>query len=483
MEEDVHGDLCKYAEALYTAHQPDWVPPTDTEGVGLEDQFKNGNTNLLALMPRGTFKTSVITIAFAIQNTLHDPNIRILLDSEVFGKSKAFLAEIKGQYETNEELREVFKAIHGCYPDEGKKKDMLWSDSQLNLACRNKPRKEPTFSCAGVDVTKNGMHYDLALCDDLHSEQNITNKEQIDKVKDHWRLIYSLLDPGRPLILIGTRWHFDDLYQMILDEHRESFNIIIRKAIKDDGTALFPQRLDLKTLASIRQKQGAAHFSRQYQNEPIDDETAAFKHKDMHRKKWEEVKDLPMNWTLAIDPSYEGEYSDYAAFVLMGMDYQRNLYVRHITRQKMTYSGIINETFKLYSLYYPKQVVIETIGAQKSIMYEFVNEQKRRGTWLPLQEVKQRTISKEERIKALAPFYEFGHIYHVSECPQLDELEYELLRFPSAKHDDVADAAATCLEFLSPPNPKARQFRDRDEDDPRSPRRIAYKPRSSITGV
>ena len=484
MEEDVHGDLCKYAEALYEAHPETWTPPEDKDNTGLEDQFRNGNTNLLALMPRGTFKTSVVTIGFAIQATLHDPNVRILLDSEIFGKSKAFLAEIKGHFESNDELREVFKAIHGCYPDDGKKKDMLWSDSQLNLACRNKPRKEPTISCSGVDVTKNGMHYDLAICDDLHSEQNVTNKEQIDKVKDHWRLIYSLLDPHKPLIIIGTRWHFDDLYQMILDEHRDEFNIIMRRAIKDDGTAFFPQRLDLKTLKSIREKQGAAHFSRQYQNEPIDEETATFKHANMHRKKWEEVKDIPMNWYLMIDPSYSGPYSDYAAFVVGGMDYMRNIYFRHVTRRKMSYKDIINHTFELWAQYHPKQIAIETIGAQKSIMYEFVNEQKRRGTWLPIVEIKQRTVSKEERIRGLAPFYEFGHAYHITECPQLDELEYELIRFPYAKHDDVSDAAATLLEIASPPNPRIRQQKDFDHDagDPRSTRRSNYKPRSSVTG-
>ena len=238
MEEEVHGEVCKYAEGLYQAHPESWAPVPDKEGSGLEDQYKHGNTNLLILMPRGTFKSSVITIAFALQNTLHDPNIRMLIDSETFSKSKAFLAEIKGHLEGNEAFREVFKTIHGIEPNGGKKKDLLWTDSQLNLACRNRPRKEPTFSCAGIDVTKNGMHYDLIIFDDLHSENNVTNKEQIDKVKDHWRLSYSLLDPGKPMIVIGTRWHFDDLYQMILDEQREEFNIIVRRAVKEDGFSL-----------------------------------------------------------------------------------------------------------------------------------------------------------------------------------------------------------------------------------------------------
>lgn len=478
MEEEVHGDLCKYVESLYEVHQDGWVPPEDKTGLGLDDQFREGNKNLLLLMPRGTFKSSVVTIGYPLQMILHDPNIRILIDSETFSKAKAFFAEIKGHLEGNEEYRAVFKAIHGMYPDEGKKKDMLWTDSQLNIAPRSRSRKEPTFSCAGIDVTKNGMHYDFIIFDDLHSENNVTNKDQLDKVKDHWRLSYSLLDPGRPMIIIGTRWHFDDLYQLILDDHREEFNILIRRAIKDDGTAFFPQRLPLDELEKIKKKQGASHFSKQYMNEPIDDETATFKRKDMIRKDWVLVQDRPINWYLSVDPSYMGQYSDYAALVVAGMDYQREMYVRHITRKKMTYSDIIDEIFTLYTKYQPTQIILETIGAQKSIMYELTNQMKIRRAWLPIVEVPHRTKSKEERIRALAPFYEYHRIYHIKPCNQLDDLEYELLHFPSGKHDDVIDALATVLEFASPPSAKQRQIREKDDQ-----RLSTWKPRSPITGV
>lgn len=478
MEEEVHGELCKYAESLYLVHPPEWVGPENFEGTELEDQFKEGNTNLLLLMPRGSFKSSVITVGYALQAILHDPNIRILIDSETFSKAKAFLAEIKGHLEGNQEYRAVFKAIHGMYPDGLRKKDLLWTDSQLNLACRTKARKEPTFSCAGIDVTKNGMHYDLIIADDLHSETNVTNKDQINKVIDHWKFAYSLLDPDKPMIIIGTRWDYNDLYQHILDNERDTFNIMIRRAIQHDGSLFFPQRLTQTFLDNVKRKQGTRIFSAQYLNEPVDDETATFKRKDMVRKKWEDVKDRPINWYLSVDPSYLGEYSDYAAFVVAGMDYQRDLYVRHVTRKKMTYADIIDEVFRLYTMYNPVKVIIETIGAQKSIMYEMNNEMKRRNAWLPIQEIAQRTKSKEERIRALAPFYEFGHAFHIKECLQLDELEYEMIHFPRGKHDDVVDALSSILEVASPPSRIQHNRRERG-DRPRS----SYKPRNPITNV
>lgn len=482
MEEEVHGDLCKYTEALLPSKPVDYVPPEDFEGKEMQDQFNHKNTNLMILMPRGTFKSSLVTVGFSLQFILNEPNARILIDSETYSKAKAFLSEIKGHLETNEAYRTVFKTIHGVYPSgDKKKKDLLWTDSQVTLACRTRPLKEPTFMVAGIDKSINGMHYDLIIMDDLHSEKNVTNKEQIQQVVDHWKLAYSLLDPGRPMIVIGTRWDYNDLYQEILDNHRDTYNIIIRRAIKDNGEALFPSRLPLETLEQIKQKQGTAHFYKQYMNEPVSEEDATFKRSDIVRRDWQMVKDRPINWYLLVDPSFEGPYSDFAGLVVVGMDYQRDLYVRHILRKKMTYADIIEAIFDLTNRYRPKLIGIKIVGSAKSLMYELNAEQKRRGVWLPVRELRDQKNSKEDRIKQLGPIYEFGHAFHIKDCPQLDELEYEMLHFPKAKHDDIIDAYASVLEIATPPNPTATQMAELDDDKPR--RRSTYKPRSYITGV
>lgn len=410
---------------------------------------------------------------------LNDPDVRILIDSETFAKAKAFMAEIKGHLEGNIMFREIFKTLYNVYPD-AKKRDDLWSDSQLNVAARKRTRKEPTISCGGVDVTKNGMHYDLIIMDDLMSENNVTTKEQIEKVVNHYKLAYSLLDPNCPLIVIGTRWDYNDVYQYILDNEANNFNIMVRKAYNPDGSLFFPERLTQEFLERVKATQGSYIFSCQYLNEPVDDESATFKKSTMIRKSWSEVQGMPMNWYLSVDPSYEGPYSDYAALVIAGMNHQRDIYVRHVLRAKMTYSDIIENIFDLYNRFQPRTVLIETIAAQKSIQYELVNEQRRRGTWLPITEIRSRTKSKEERIRALAPFYEFGHIYHIKESPQIEELEYELIHFPKGTHDDVIDALASVLEVARPAGNVDRVMR-------REKHKRAYdvltKPRSPLTGV
>lgn len=480
METETHQELCDYTTSIL---------PSKPAPVGELTDFDNGKNLLLLLLPRGTFKSSVVTVSFALQFILNEPNARILIDSETFSKSKAFLREIQDHLVTNDKYREVFRAIHGVYPFEKKSTAKLWTDSEIILPCRSRPLKEPTISCAGIDVTKNGMHYDLIICDDLHSEKNVTNSEQISQVIDHYKLAFSLLDPGKPMIVIGTRWHELDLYGHIIDFEQEDFNILKKSAYNPDGSLFFPQVLNEQELDKIRRRQGASIFSKQYLNEPVSDENATFKRDYIKRIPWEQVVGRPINWYWLVDPSYTdprgtGQYSDFAAFVLCGMDYQRDLYVRHVIRQKMTYSDIIERMFELNSDLRFKDIknpkwLLEVIGT-KSLSYELSNEQRRRNTWLNVQEIKSRQDSKEERIRGLAPFYESGHIFHIQECPQLEEFEIELLQFPTGRHDDIIDCLANVLEVASPP-PASRRRQERD-DDPRSENRSTYKPRSALMG-
>lgn len=483
MEEATHQTMCDYA--LTTLH-PELakreIPPLEGQPEEVSDSYSPRKNHILYLLPRGTFKSSVITIAHSIQHSLNDRDVRILIDSETFSKSKAFLSEIKGHYESNDKLREIYKTLFGVYPDAKKKSD-LWSDSQFNLAARKRQRKEPTFSCAGVDVTKNGMHYDLIIMDDLHSEQNVGTKERIDDVIQHYKLALSLLDPGKPLIVIGTRWHYADLYQYILDFERDNFNILVRAAYNPDGSLFFPERLTVEFLEKTKKTQGSYIFSCQYLNNPVDDETATFKRSYFKNVNWEDIKNKPINWYLMVDPSYEGQYSDYAAFVVAGMDYDSNIYVRHIIRKKMTYAEIIHTMFDISAKFKLSGISLETLATQKSITYELNNQQRERGHYLRnLKEINHRKQSKEERIRALAPLYEFGRVYHVRNCPQLDELEYELLHFPLAKHDDVIDAFADIIasEIAMPPSNLTDETRREEKRE-----RIAFfdKPRSPITGV
>lgn len=481
--ENTHLELCEITRPLLPGFdlksETVQFNPRQRKEVSMSDQFDPNRNKLLILMPRGTFKSSIVTIGFTLQYILNDPDARILIDSETYSKSKDFLSEVKGHLENNEKYRAIFKSIYNKFPDDNKRNaSVRWTDKAIDLACRKHSLKEPSISCSGIDRSINGLHFDLIIEDDLHSEKNVTSKEQIEQVIDHRKLATSLLDPGMPRITIGTRWDYQDAYQHILDNSRDSYNIIIRKAIEDDGSLLFPERLTIEFLNQQKRDQGTYIYSCQYQNEPIDDETATFKKVDFRYVEWDLVKDKPINWFVAVDPSAGGEYADYAAFVLCGMDAQGELYVRKVHRAKMNYATIVTLMFDWNQKYQPRRIALETVATQKSIEYTLNNEQKRRNLWMPVAFIKTRENTKKERIEALAPYYEFHRIYHIKGSDQLDELEYELLHFPKATHDDVSDALATILDIATPPKNK-KPVREKD----RERRYSKDKPRSITTGI
>jgi len=464
--------------------QDRFQPESDAE-LSVDDKFDTEMTNLLALMPRGTLKSSILTIGFTIQWHLNFPEDRILLDSETFSKSTAFLSEIRGHYEDNEKLREVFKTIYGIYPDANKRKD-TWADKAINLACRSKRRKEESISCAGIDVTKNGMHYDLGILDDLHSEKNTKSVEQIDQVKEHYKLVYSLMDPGKPVIVVGTRWDYNDLYQMIIDEEQDEYNFMTRKAASDEDELFYPGRLTWEFLSMMRRKQGSYIFSCQYQNNPIDDETAEFKRSQFHYVTLESVQKKSMHWYGLVDPSEGGPTADFAAIAIGGMDSLGEIYYRFGVREKMKKSKLFQRMYELQQLMpFIKFWSVEVV-AQKSIEYgmeQFNLDLRRQGRQpLRVKYIKSRPKSKEDRIRGLSSYYEFGRAHHVTGAGALSTLEDELMKFPKAKNDDLSDTWADILEVGHP----ASQKDILEPEDSKKNKRVIEalkKPRSPIIGT
>ncbi len=165
----------------------------------------------LILLPRGGFKTSICTIGYSIWRLARNPNLRVLIDSKTEDRSQGILSGIKEHCEFNDKFREVYgnwKNIPG------------WQESSITLPYRTTPRKEPSIDTGGVDAPKTGGHYDLIIADDLHDERNIDTEWMRNKVKLHYKTLFPLLEPEGEIIIVGTRWHYDDLYNYILTNER-----------------------------------------------------------------------------------------------------------------------------------------------------------------------------------------------------------------------------------------------------------------------
>jgi hypothetical protein len=159
------------------------------------------------LLPRASYKTTIASVSFPMWLLERNPNLRVMLDSETFNLSKSILSEIKQQYETGP-YTQYFEKVDA-------RKVIRWNEDSIILPRRTDPKKEGNIAAAGLDGVKAGMHYDIIIADDLHSQNNTRTQHQIDQVIEHYRLLLSILEPNGLLVVIGTRWAEDDAYTII----------------------------------------------------------------------------------------------------------------------------------------------------------------------------------------------------------------------------------------------------------------------------
>jgi predicted phage terminase large subunit-like protein len=427
IEESAHYDLCEFMCDRYT----DYGEPLK--------RWK------LILMPRGTFKSTLALEAFIIQQIILNPDIRILITTENFSNSKHYLGLIKKQFESNELLRSLYGDFVGLTG---------WREDYITVLQRKVNSKEPTIMCGGVDKTITGFHYDLIVADDIVTPNNIGTIEQINKVINYYKDFNNLVDKTKDcrVIIIGTRWNFNDLYQHIVDNEYMNFNIFIRQAYNDDGTLFFPKILPEEELSRLRQSLGNYLFSCNYLNNPTDKEHAKFKQEWM--KYYPRDMEVPhlsdMNVYTTVDPAIsERVQGDFSGIITVGVDSDNNKFVLETKRLKVNPFELINEIFENYKKYKPLAVGIEMAVFQKVLKYWMMQEMQKRNLFIPITELKaDNSKSKEYRISGLQPIFEFGSIYLNKDQR---ELEDELLTFPIMRHDDLIDPLAYQVPMWSPP--------------------------------
>ena len=173
----------------------------------------------LICVPRGCFKSSIAVVGYCVHSLINNPNLRILIDSELYSNSTTFLREIKAHMES-EKLTRIFGTF---------KTGSVWNEGEITIAQRTIPKKEASITCGGIGTTKVGQHYDVIIGDDYNSPKNTGTPEGRRKVIDHIRYNMSILDPGGAYLFTATRYHEEDASGFIL---RDLMGIKIEDAIR-----------------------------------------------------------------------------------------------------------------------------------------------------------------------------------------------------------------------------------------------------------
>lgn len=219
--------------------------------------------------------------------------------------------------------------------------------------------------------------------------------------------------------------------------------MVYEKAIRDDGSLFFPERLTREFLDQARRTMGSYLFANQYQNEIIPDSEKKF------RKEWLRYSTtIPERTTRFgfIDPAIgQNKHSDYTGIAIVHADVGGNWYAPYLQRMRLTPTQIVNKAFELCHQFKLDALGVEQVAYQEALLYLISEEMTKREKIIPVKGITRNQVSKHSRILGLVPRFEWNRIFIY---PGMTDFEDEFDTFPRGSHDDILDALASLEELV-----------------------------------
>lgn len=445
--------------------------------------------NQLALLPRGHQKSHCAAVKAAWDLT-RDPSITILYVSATSQLAEAQLYAIK-QILTSDIYNLLWPEM--VNDREGARETWTTKDIIVDHPLRRlEAVRDSSVAARGVTSNITGLHCDAIYLDDLVVPNNAYTQDGRSKVEALYSQLASIKNPGTQTVVVGTRYHSKDLYQMMLEIEEDVYDEeldekigteatydIMERVVEQQGVFLWPKQrredgktygFNRKELEKIRSEYiDSAQFFAQYYNNPNDPSNARItrdkiqyynqKHLIQQAGHWY-YKDRRLNVYAAIDFAFSlGLKSDYSAIVVIGVDSENNIYILDIDRFKTDkISNYFKHIVDLYMKWEFRKLRAETSVAQAAIVKELKETYiKREGLSIKIDEYKpsRNEGTKEERIAStLEPRYDNLAMWHYKggNCNLLEE-EIILAKPP---HDDIKDALTAVIDIAVAPKAHKR---------------------------
>ena len=183
----------------------------------------------------------------------------------------------------------------------------------------------------GVDGAVTGSGGDIIILDDTIKNREEAESEAYRDRAGEWYAddIYTRLEPGGKMAVIGTPWHEDGLQGRILEaegtiEEGGQWHVIKLPAVAEEddvlgrepGAPLWPERFDAEALARIEDVLSVRAWAALYQQRPAPAEGLLFK----HFPRYGDDEAIPHTILIPIDSAVTGgDTSDYWAWTAWGL--------------------------------------------------------------------------------------------------------------------------------------------------------------------
>ena len=435
----------------------------------------------LDLWSREHYKSTIITFGKTIQDLLVDSSRTVGIFSHNRPIAKAFLRQIKREFEVNTYLKASFPDVIWDNPQQQAPK---WSEDEGIILKRSSNPKEASVEAWGlVDGQPVSKHFWNLTYDDVVVPASVTTPEMLQKTAAAVELSYSLGSEEGVRRAIGTRYHFNDVYRTMID--RGTFSQRIRLAT-DDGTMTGKLAIwSRETLQNKRRDMGPYTFACQIMQNPVADDIMGFKREWMqyYDDDADEIRDGLNVYMLVDAASSKKKGSDYTVIWIIGLGGDQNGYILDIVRDRMNLTERADKVMELHRKWKPLKVRYESIGMQGDV--EHLQHLQKQQNYRFHIDVVGGSTPKNDRIRRLMPWFEQGRFYFPKNLVYRDYeriardmvstfIEDEFVPFPVAIHDDMLDSLARLLEpempLTWPKGEKTEPARKRYETDRRGRR-------------
>ena len=408
------------------------------------------------LKPRGTYKSSLFSVSYVLWRLVRNPNERVLIVNATNDNAEAFLREISSHLLRNTRFIDLFGKL--LDPNSSKV-------SSITLKNRTTYQKEPSVSCIGVLGNLVSSHYDFLCIDDLCNAAD-RESESIRAKKKKWFLdLISILEPDGTIQIVGTPWHFSDVYSYIENELNpkllpvEQYFIVKEGCYLEDGiTPRFPTILSTDILERLKIEKGPLEFSSQYMVKVMPQEAQIFFEDDFKTFEY-----LGTNRIKDGDQVHEVEFvgycdlsigksktSDFTALVTLGKGKEGTVYIVDVILERMPPDRTMEVIFTKHKIFDYKKYGVESNVFQSLFSEQMKKYSAASQSYLPVVEVGH-SSNKNLRIQSLQPLIKQGLLKIRSDWKEdrdYKELISQFIYFPLQGHDDGPDAVEGAFSLL-----------------------------------
>jgi predicted phage terminase large subunit-like protein len=446
----------------------------------LQNLHTRRGTRLALVAPRGSAKSTWVSLAYPVWAAVHGYEPYILLLSDTQSQARLLLEAIKRELEDNPVLAAAYPTAVG--------QGSPWGQDRIRLA--NGVAIEALGTGAKIRGRRNRADRpSLIVVDDPENDGHVTSTVQRERSWSWFnRAVANAGTMQTNILVLGTALHRDCLvlrltrtagwqgrtfraieqwpqrmelwqewqgiYQDYEDPDHEAKALAFyeqnQPAMTAGARVLWPEQESLYALMCLRATIGNAPFASEKQGDPVNPEQCEwdatyFDYPGFWFEKWPEGLEIK---TLGLDPSKgkDAKSGDYSAFIRLGRDARGYLYCEADLQYRPT-PQIVADGVEHVRLFKPEGFAIETNQFQELLCAEFQRAGLHERVHLPMYGLNNMT-NKQVRIRRLGPYLAQRKLRFKSRSPATALLIQQMKDFPVGDHDDGPDALEMALRLM-----------------------------------